>query len=159
MTHLLPAAPPGRHRPADAYDVLRPAAPPGAASVPANDRPADPLAARRQAVLARFHPRLSLEEAVAHRRLVHAGRLAEARALAEQAERFHRVALGAVARMDADELEAFAQAVDANDGPRRYRLVAAVLRRVAREATGGADRAPVLTEGTDERPGPGADGG
>ena len=69
-----------------------------------------------------------------HRRLLNAGRVAEARALVDQAERFFLMACRTLPLMNQVELEAFEQAVDRDDGPRRYRVVASALRRLSRDA-------------------------
>lgn len=143
-----------------AHDVLQPApstaspaeAPPSGAQWRAVIQPEgptppaaapDPLAARRDALRARYRWALTPEEAVVHRRLLGAGRIAEARALLTQAEGVFRTARQLLPAMNADELSAFEGAVERDDGPQRCRVLATVLRRLAREDA--FREAPVLT--------------
>lgn len=98
------------------------------------DEGAELLADRRLALQERYRWALTADEALVHRRLLNAGRVAEARALVDQAERFFLMACRTLPLMNQVELEAFEQAVDRDDGPRRYRVVASALRRLSREA-------------------------
>jgi hypothetical protein len=117
---------------------------------PAQPARPDVLADRRDAIDARFRWALTADEALVHRRLLNAGREAEARALVEQAERLYTTARQWLPLMNADELASFEQAVLADDAPHRYRVLAAAMRRVGREATWRDSEAPLLTACPDE---------
>ena len=120
--------------------ILRPAVVPLAAGG---------LAQHRDAVRARYRWALSAEEAIVHRRLLNAGRIAEARALVEQAERFFLTARQAIALMQEEELVAFERAIDRDDAAQRTRILAAALRREGREAAQRLAEAPRLTQALD----------
>jgi hypothetical protein len=135
--------PPAVRAPESDHEVVRPAG---------ESRPARPdaLSDRLEAIGARIHGILTAEEALVHRRLLNAGRAAEAQALVAQAERLHHVARQWLPRMNAVELASFEQAIVADDAPRRYRVLASVMRRVGREATWRDAEAPLLTACLDE---------
>ena len=91
------------------------------------------LAARRAAVRDNYRNALTYEQTVSYRRLLNAGRLAEARALIEQVECFFLTAHEALERMNEYELEAFERVMALDSAAGLHQVVAAVLLRSERE--------------------------
>jgi hypothetical protein len=92
------------------------------------------LAVRRAAVRDSFRSALTAEQTISHRRLLNAGRLAQARAVIEQAERLFLAAHDALAHMNECELEAFERVMALGYAAGLHQVVAAVLLRSDREA-------------------------
>ena len=95
---------------------------------------ADPrLADKRADLRARYHRALTSDQEPTRRRLLDAGRVAEARALVEQSTRFFLAACEAFDRMNEFELAAFERATGFDGAVRCHQVVATVLLRCKRE--------------------------
>ena len=102
------------------------------------------LAAKRAALRDSYRSALTCEQTIVHRRLLNAGRLAEARALVIQAERFFLAAHEALERMNEYELMAFGRAIARDNSEGLHQVVAAVLLRGEREVRHRQIEVPLL---------------
>lgn len=102
------------------------------------------LEAKRAVLRDRYRNALTCEQTMRHRRLLNAGRSAEAQALIKQAEQFFLAAHEALERMNACELVAFERAIALDNAAGLHQVVAAVLLRSEREVRHRQIEAPLL---------------